>query len=444
MTFTDTKRRRIRGAAGVACEALEPRRMMDTTSAQVLIESKFVEVNGTLSKSLGFSFHLHDVNGTMNLNGSNLAVQTSGNRINVTGVVTSIQNVALSNTTRNSSIVFRTTGSGVVDINSFTSTGPMGAIDLLDTNLTGNANIVAAPKVILGQGTQATIQVSDATNVRSSQVQLGNFSQSHFTCTQPLSSLQIGQWTGSESMITTGVALEVKAQVIDGNVTMNIAPKVAGLIDVPTIGPGDWNIIGAVNRFIAENTAPGWAANITSINHLDISGTASGSLTSNDINTFTASQMNGMMLDFPALPTSRGPVLNSLVARDIVNSHVFSENSFGSIRTDGLIDSSIFTGVIGTTALPTEASNFINNAMIDRLWIGGRRDSTGYRNSFVAAPILGQVDLDPLLLSSFPEIATKQINDLTVIPLLGHLFKAHHVNKESQLVIFVQPTIIIP
>ncbi|HEX4795162.1 MAG TPA: hypothetical protein VH370_15310 [Humisphaera sp.] len=71
------------------------------------------------------------------------------------------------------------------------------------------------------------------------------------------------------------------------------------------------------------------------------------------------------------------------------------------------------------------------------------RGAGGFVNSELAAPTIGTLTLDPLTLSTTPEIATERISTLSILPSVGTLFKAHHVTQESNLIIQVQPTIII-
>src|SRR5580765_4168908 len=83
------------------CEALESRRLFaGGQPMQVLIDTKIVEVDATLVNNLGVTFKFHDCNGTINFTGDNLAQQSTGKRITVTGTPDTLDSIDLSNTTK--------------------------------------------------------------------------------------------------------------------------------------------------------------------------------------------------------------------------------------------------------------------------------------------------------------------------------------------------------
>jgi hypothetical protein len=397
-------------------------------------------VTATFNNNLGLTIGLHDLSGSMVFKGNNVNEQVVGNRIEVTGTATSIQSVALSSSTRGGAVSFHTSAAGTVDVQSFTSTGPMGMLDLSDVNLTGPMHVLAAPRIVVGSGQNATIQIDDAPGLPLAKFQGGNFSNSQFTSTQPLSSLALGQWTGKNAAIDAGFVLQFKAQIVDGNVSIGLVPQV----NIGAIGAGTWSINGNVNRLTAGSTDTNWTAHFVNLAHLNILGAAGGSVTASTIHdVHVGGDMRNMNLSLLQPFAAKTMALSTLFVKgDIVNSSLFSQNNVGSITADGVQGSTLFVGVNGT-ALPSGPTGFASPAAIGLVKIGGKPTSTGFRNSLLAAEVIDQLILDPLLVSNTPEISTTKIPVLSGITTLGQLFHSRNVTSEQTLLVLLRPTIVI-
>jgi len=430
------------------CEALEARRLFDVSTMQVTIDSKIVEVQSTFANSIGVTFKFHDCNGTIDFVGDNLAQQSDGKRITVTGTPASLDSISLSNTTDASTISVHTAKKQVIDLPNFVSTGPMKLIDLLGTNLTDQMNILAAPKLILGNGQQANITISDAPGVPNCSIKGNSFTDTQLSTDQPISSFKVEQWVGSNASINAGVILKLTAGVVNGDITLGLTPSTAQLLksaNADTIGPGTWTVNGAVGSIKTFSTDSGWTGIFGRLDHMSVKGTASGEIDAGSMQDFkVGGDMLNMNLGLTDPFVAGTWAINSIkVTGSVINSNIDALNSVRSFTTESFNGSKLFVGLNGPT-LPTETGDFTNSAELRSAKIGGRRAAQGFVNSELTAPTMGTLVIGGLTVSQSPEIVTKEIASLSVLPVIGKLFKAKHVTQESDLIVLLQPTIIIP
>ena len=139
-------------------ERLEPRQLF-TNAVQIEISPRIVSVSAHDIQNLGISLKFDDLLGTLTLSGNNISAKAVGNHEVVSGNVTAIDDISLSNTTSRSSVSLRTLRNPI-PLNSFESTSSMRSIDLLGANLTGNLQLVASPMLVLGNASAATINIT--------------------------------------------------------------------------------------------------------------------------------------------------------------------------------------------------------------------------------------------------------------------------------------------
>lgn len=434
------------GTGAVRCERLEPRRMMDVTSVQVAIEPRFLEVSGKLDNDLGFSFKLHDVGGTMTVLGDGVATQVVGNKVVISGRVSEIDNLALLNSTRDSSIACRMTGAGTLPVDGFSSGGPMRLIDLSDSFLFGDVKILAAPRVILGDGNAATIDIQPSPSVRSTSIEAGTFNGSQLTSSVPMS-FKADAWSGAGATFDAGVLLKFEPRVFGGDLMLHVTPQVDAILKsahVGTIGAGHWDVRGNVGNFEADSTDINWTGNFGKIQNVKVNQLAQGTLTLQSARSFTVGgDMSGMNVTLPSSSDPRAVGIDVFSVRgDMINSSLVSPTLVRTISDGGMDSSRIFVGVSGT-ALPTGMADFSSSAVVQRVTVGGKDNSIGFRDSMLAAPFIRSATLVPFLVSGSPEVSTRGFDTLRVLPVLGRLFSASHVRSESQIITALRPSIII-
>jgi hypothetical protein len=373
--------RKISGSC--RCEALESRWLFAAgQQMQVLIDPKIVEVDASFANNLGVTFKLHDCNGAITFTGDNLAQQTTGKRITVTGTPDTLDAISLINTTKASSISVHTKGSQLIDLPSFTGTGPMKMIDISGVNLTDSMIILAAPKLVLGNGQDDSITISNAPGVFNCSIKGNNFSDTQLTCTKPISAFNVDQWAGSDASITSNGIKKFTASTVDGDFALELFPlnlpssivQLMKLADVDTIGPGTWTVQGAVGSIKTFSTDPGWTGTFGRLDHLMVKGTASGSLTTGQMKDL---KVGGDMLNFDLSLTNPfvagTSAINSIkIGGNVVNSNIDAVNSVRSFTADSLNNSHLFVGV-GSSDLPAQASDFANTAELHSAKIGGAR-----------------------------------------------------------------------
>ncbi|MDB5292164.1 MAG: hypothetical protein JWL69_3405 [Phycisphaerales bacterium] len=125
-------------------EPLECRRLL-TNTLQITIPAQVTSITAKDLQNVGIQFQLRDLPGTLTLTGENLAAQTVGKNVTVTGNVSQIDDLSVFNTTPASSLMVKGPA-GAIPLMSFESTGPMKMIDITHSSSTGRSTSSQRPR----------------------------------------------------------------------------------------------------------------------------------------------------------------------------------------------------------------------------------------------------------------------------------------------------------
>ncbi|MDB5172512.1 MAG: hypothetical protein JWN51_1285 [Phycisphaerales bacterium] len=357
-------------------EPLEPRRLL-TNTLQVLIVPQITAISARDLQNVGVDFQVRNLTGSLTLTGENLAAQTVGNHVNVTGAVSAIDDLSLFNTTRASSIVVKSKA-GRIPLQSFESTGPMAMIDMRPLLLNGDIHILAAPKIQFGDGAAANINVSQSIplvnfaggNFSNSQInfttatppgaipavaiKLNNLTDTHLNADGFIKTLNlqsITQSTPGAGGITANSAGTIKiASDYKADLTFKPSFGLRYTLDNYRIGgtaSGSWNVPGATRMGSAGTYDSGYRAKFDGIGTYVVGKDFSGSLTAGAMGKATIGHnMTGGTFNFTNPYAANSWNLGSLkVGNTIQNSTIKSDGSLGNIQTMFTYYSHITAGI---------------------------------------------------------------------------------------------------
>ena len=378
-------------------ESLEQRQLLANT-IQVTIPVQVVSISAKTLQDTAVSFRLHDVVGTLTATGENLAAQTVGNTVNITGTVSEFNDLSLTTTTALSSIAVSST---VVDfpLGSFESMGPMKMIDLRPLSLNGNVSMLAAPKVQLGDGKAATINISQ--EIPFLNFTGGNFSNSliNFTAANPtakapvlsmkfnnlidthlnvqqfiktLNLRSVAESTAGASGITANSAFAIGvASDFKADLTFKPTFGLRYTLDNYHVGgtaSGRWTVPGATRLGYANLYDSGYVGNFGSIGGYAVGKDFSGALTAGSIGTaFIGHDMlNGSMMltnNYAANSWNLGSIS---VGSTIENSTITSNGNLGTITTMYTYYSRIQAGLSSSYVFgqPLTMGSYSSNSVI--------------------------------------------------------------------------------
>jgi hypothetical protein len=368
-------------------EPLETRRLMANT-IQVQITSDVVGVSARDLQNIGINFQLKGVQGLLTLTGNNLAAQTVGKQINITGTTTAINDLSLVNETLASSIVVRA-NPDVIPLLSFETTEPMKLIDLRPLLLSGDVNVMGAPKMMLGDGSGANIHISQGIpsmtfsggTFRNSQISIMKVNPSASTAMnlRDLVDSHVGV-DGYLRSLTLNSATESSAGM--SGITANSAGTIkvgsdykADLTFRPTLGlrytlssykaggvtSGTWDIPGVTGSLYSRSLDSSYSGSFGAINRFSIANDFSGSLTAGSIGAATVggNMLNGW-LKLVNPYTANALDLGSLrVHNSINNFKIISNGNMGVLDTMFTYSSQIAAGlnssyVFGQPLMPSD------------------------------------------------------------------------------------------
>jgi len=345
-------------------ERLERRRLLTGNSVDVTISGYVDTISADTVNNLPLQIKVHDVLGTLTASGNNLAVQTSGNHITITGMVSQFDDLSLATTSPLSSIAV---SSRAVDfpLMGFESTGPMKSIALQPLLLDGSASFLAAPKVQLGDGNGVTIDVSQAVpfsnftgwNFSNSQINFtptnptarptialgfGNLMDTHLDVSQFIKTLNLHSATestaGASGITANTIGSFNVASSYKADFKLQPSFGVKYTLDNYKIGGtayGNWDVPGATRLSYANSYDSSYVGNFGSIGTFAVGKDFDGSLTTGSMGTgVIGHNLNNATIDFTNsfAPTSLN-VGSFVVANEIENSVINSNGNLGNILT---------------------------------------------------------------------------------------------------------------
>lgn len=357
-------------------ERLEHRRLLSNT-VQVQISPAITNVSALDLHNVPLTMKLSDLTGTLSFTGNNLAEQNSGKQINVTGNITDVTSVSLSNTTPASSFVVSSKASDVL-LDGFTSTGPMKLIDFRPLVSNGAIQMLAAPKIFVGDGMNAAFTVTQ--NIPLVNFTGGSFTNSQFNFTGPSTS-SVGTSLLLKFNNLTDTRLNASPYIKSltlgsfnstspgsGGITADSAGAIsvasnykADLTFKPTLGlkytlgsfraggtaSGNWNVPGPSGFLSAGLFDSGFGGRFGSLAGLKVGKDFDGSLTAGSLGIGSiGGSMNGATMDFTNPFNANSWNLGSLkIANSINNSTITSSGNLGNINTMFTFGSKITAGV---------------------------------------------------------------------------------------------------
>ncbi|MDB5354198.1 MAG: hypothetical protein JWN24_651 [Phycisphaerales bacterium] len=345
-------------------EPLECRRLL-TNTLQITIPAQVTSITAKDLQNVGIQFQLRDLPGTLTLTGENLAAQTVGKNVTVTGNVSRIDDLSVFNTTPASSLMVKGPA-GAIPLVSFESTGPMKMIDIHPFLIDGPVNIVAAPKMQFGDGMASTINITQniplvnftggsfsnsqinfikgnsAPSIPAVMIKLNNLTDTQLNADGFIKMLNLHSITESApgaSGITANSAGMFKVSAdYKANFTLKPTFGLRYTLNSYAIGgtaSGTWNIPGTTRMGSANTYDSGYSAKFDSIGTYLVTKDFSGSLTAGAIgNASIGRNMVGGTFNLTNPFAANSWNLGSLkVSNSIENSTITSQGNLGNIQT---------------------------------------------------------------------------------------------------------------
>ena len=414
-------------------ERLERRQLLSNT-VQVQITPLIATVTAQDLHNLGINMKFADLTGTLTFTGNNLAEQTAGKQVNVTGNITDVS-ASFSNSTSASSFVVSSKANDVL-LDGFTSTGPMKLIDFRPLVSNGNIQMVAAPRILVGDGMNATFNVTQ--NIPLANFTGGSFTNSQFNFTAPTSSLGSNLNLKFNNLTDTrlNVSPYIKSLSLGSFNTTSpgsggIAANSAGTISVasnykadftfkPTLGlkytlgnfraggtaSGNWNVPGATGFASAGLFDSGFRGSFGSLAGLKVGKDFDGSLTAGSLGIGSiGGSMNGASMDFTNPFAANSWNLGSLkIANSINNSTITSSGNLGNINTMFTFGSKITAGVDPSFSFgqPLSSSDYTSWSTIKSFVSDCKSHHLmHYGGSYVGAYFMNSVHLGNIVTDNF-------------------------------------------
>lgn len=357
-------------------ERLEPRRLFNTV--QVVITPQLASVNARDVQNLPINFRFNDLAGMITFSGNNLSVPTAGRAQTISGNVTSIDGISLTSSTSRSSFSLAKPGS-LIPLGGFDSSGQLNSINLLGTDLTGTAQLVAPPVLTLGNVDSATVDITQnlpsfnftAWNVNGStfnitgpglsspavNLRLRSVSDTQIATSDVINSLRAKSFTESASGLggisaggagSFNIAGDFKS---DFRLTPSLSLKYT-LNDL-TIGQtasGSWNIPGTTRSLSARAFDTGFGGTFGTLSGLRVGTDFSGALSAGSIGAATVGRnLSGATVDLTNPFAANSWNLSSLhVGNAIENSTIRSDGNLGAISTMFTDFSQVLAGISPT------------------------------------------------------------------------------------------------
>ena len=323
----------------------------------------------------------------------------------------------LSGTSSASSVSLVNPDSSPVALTGISANSAVGALNLGNANLTGNASFLAnVTSLTLGQVSQATINVAAGTEFS---LKAGTVTDTRLAARTANLSVNVAAWASTATGASRIEAAGLKSLVISGNLGADLflsglasgytltTVQVGG-----TIAGGLWSVHGRASNITAGSTAAAWRVNLSStLVQLVIKGDASGDLA-----------MAGLQL-LQVGGSTRG--LHLLIGADLgddaalggtgANADSFKAGTLARVRITGdMIDSSLLVSVDPVNGVLGDGDDQQLGTPVQRLQeliVGGTlRGSTS-----VIAPLfpttvrVGGRDVDPATLPQLAKLPPDRI-----------------------------------
>ncbi len=372
-----------------AIEALEPRWLMINT-VQVDIPASITTISATDLQNAGINCRLKDIQGMITVTGENVAAQTAGKTITITGQTTSIDSLSIIDGSPNSSIFLRALGNPI-PLHEIESVEVIKSIDLRGADFTGTAQLAAPRILIFGNASASTINITQS--VPSLKFTGGNFGGVQLNITPSVGGVNQNIIMNLDAVTDSNFDVEEYVKSIRIRSALQSSPGAgsftgnsAGSIRVggdfnydlkftPTLGlkytlsdykiggtgSGTWDIPGATKSLSANAFDNSFNGSFGSLQSFGVKTNFSGRLTAGSIGRASiGNDMFGGVFDLTNPFAANSWNLGSLrVGNTISSSHIMSNGNLGSIKTMFTFGSEITAGlktnyVFGTPIFPAD------------------------------------------------------------------------------------------
>jgi hypothetical protein len=324
----------------------------------------------------------------------------------IKGDITSISQVAVNNSTINSSVVLRAKSPSSIPINSFISVGPIKQVTLEDMTLEGSLDAPGIGLFKIGAMQNADVQFAGYTGAQPFSITAGSVTDSIINSNVAFKSINFGSYSATtpgnftapgSSLIT---APSIQLFHVTGNSTGDL--NLTGVPTGDTLGKaiiggnvtgGHWNIHGNTWSVAANSFGSNWSGVMAGYDWglrttTDFSGTL-------DVGSITTASIGRNMIgaDIRFTYATGLNFKNWRVGNSIESSYVSGQGSFGSLNSQFMSGSSFLAG-IGSSFNLTGPTDFVNpTASFNSVNIHCHTKMLTYIDSDLAAPSFGTVNL---------------------------------------------------
>lgn len=393
-----------------------------------VVQDSFTVTVGSLDVSIGQgssaqSIQFTDADGTVanvSVRGGAATLRFSGNSLTqsplrrtmvVSGTGVEMANLIL--TGANPGAMIRAAGGdGRLVLNAITADGPVRSVIGRDVILRGTStfgNGVNRLQFVRSEGATINIRRSGAARLRSASIFIDAAENTKIDSQQPLGTLRLGGWTGTNAAENTISAPAVANMQVSGDFVggLNLTgsgqaagrPALGSARITGGVASGTWNVARA-SRVQIGSVGAGWVGNFADVANFTTTGDLSGTLTANSINVLNAATITNANITLNRAPSAAGPRrsmgLGRLMSRGaIANSVIRAAADIGTVTAAVINGSSIYAGVAGTgrSVLPSSAAEFSSASIIRGVIVRSPAGTPGFINSDIAASALGRISL---------------------------------------------------
>jgi hypothetical protein len=343
---------------------------------------------------------------TVSLSGPGMAVlHFGGDNLARAGTVLNgsnkeLESIALNDTT--TATILNVSGQKaaglVASVGNITATGSLGRLDIKNAVLDGDVNITGSLPVIdvdFAEGGTFTIGSGSVSIAGKS------FVDENLASSSPVSFVKLLQWTNSDNVPESFTAAFVRSISVKGNFTPGLqlsgsgAPgRTLGSAKIPGAIGGTWNITGASAPLTVGGTQPDFDGTFGGLPSFTSRSDFQGNLTAPTVRSFN---VRGNIAKATINLTAAGVTdIQSLSAKQIFLSSIFTAGDIGTLSVGVLETSTIYAGVvqIPTSTLPASVSDFAAQASIRSIVVRGGVFKNSFTACDVAAWSLGNLQLN--------------------------------------------------
>ena len=337
--------------------------------------------------------------------GSGTSTLGRGGKVTITnGTNLEIASIALSSTTRASSLVVRSTANKPVTIGGISDTSPLNTINARFATVTGEVTLGGLASMTLAGLTGSTLTIGNGGSPRVA-LSLGTVTNSTITSAVAINSLKVTSWTNADAsgdpaaLTASSIGSIVSTGAFNPNTTVSPTGRTAGIASARiggTLG-GAWTDSGTAGVITAGSVDSAWTGAIT------------GALTSLTVKSGTlASTLSAASIGTLAVTGTLSGTITAASARlirataGITGATLTFSASLGQVVAASLTNSNIFVGVVASSTpaatLTTISAADLGTGSITSIVLNGRTGNQFSGSTIFADKIrtlsLGSVNTD--------------------------------------------------